>query len=274
MLTIFLIFVSSLPSSVEGQKLGQNPWKNFQRFGRRLSNRNRANDRRGRPVGVPARRRPQPSAALVDGREGKTVRNRANNRNDRRNNRPGRINGRNDRSNTRNDRIVKPVSVAASPKPNFSPRPNIINGRIDRSNTRGERRVQPAAPITVAASPKPNFSPTPNIINGRIDRSNTRGERRVQPAAPITVAASPKPNFSHTEEDLREGKNLRNTFPFNTGAASTAGHHDHHDHHHHDHGNAAAGNGRRGFGLTPPAKGVFNSDKHTCNYDVIPFNSH
>ena len=222
LLTVFLIFVSSLPSSVEGQKLGQNPWKNFQRFGRRLSNRNRANDRRGRPVGVPARRRPQPSAALVDGREGKTVRNRANNRNDRRNNRPVRINGRNDRSNTRNDRIVKPVSVAASPKPNFSPRPNIINGRSDRSNTRGERRVQPAAPITVAASPKPNFSPT--------------------------------------AEDLREGKNLRNTFPFNTGAASTAGHHDHHDHHHHDHGNAAAGNGRRGFGLTPPAKGVFNSD--------------
>lgn len=73
---LMIIFASSLYMSVEGQKLGQSPWAAMrQRYGRRLSNRNRANDRVNQRSSVRALPRSRSSTSSGGSREGKNLRN-------------------------------------------------------------------------------------------------------------------------------------------------------------------------------------------------------
>ena len=72
---ILLFFVSSLHHSVEGQRIGQNPWANYQKFGRRLTNRNRNNAKINAKASVPALPKRAPATASGGDREGKTLRN-------------------------------------------------------------------------------------------------------------------------------------------------------------------------------------------------------
>lgn len=73
--SILLIFVSSLHLSVEGQRSGHNPWANFQRYGRRLSNRNRAHDKTNQKASVPALPKGKSATSSAGAREGKNLRN-------------------------------------------------------------------------------------------------------------------------------------------------------------------------------------------------------
>lgn len=72
---LLLAFISSQYQLVEGQKLGKNPWANYQKFGRRLSNRNRLNYNRKQKKVASAQPQSVPATINEGTREGKTLRN-------------------------------------------------------------------------------------------------------------------------------------------------------------------------------------------------------
>ena len=73
LLAVLTIFVSS--TAVEGRKGFNNPWANYQKYGRRLSNRNRSNDKVNSKASVPATYKAKSSAYSESAREGKNLRN-------------------------------------------------------------------------------------------------------------------------------------------------------------------------------------------------------
>ena len=73
LLAVLVIFVSS--TAVEGRKSINNPWANYQKYGRRLSNRNRANDKANARSSVRATYKAKSAATSGSAREGKNLRN-------------------------------------------------------------------------------------------------------------------------------------------------------------------------------------------------------
>ena len=73
LLAVLIIFVSS--AAVEGRKSNNNPWANYQKYGRRLSNRDRSKDKANTRSSVAATYKAKSSATSGSAREGKNLRN-------------------------------------------------------------------------------------------------------------------------------------------------------------------------------------------------------